>query len=79
MYLFVPRLLLGVIPTKQIQLALVHWCTIPACVYDVTGLMNIQGGLSRDYIRKCMGRFITQNCSLLILYTTIIYFLALQG
>ena len=63
MYLFVPGLLLGVIPTKQIEdglNSLVY--NFPLCLYDVTGLMNIQGGLSRDYIRKCMGRFITQNC-----------------
>ena len=62
MYLFVCGLLLGVIPTKQIGDGLNYWFTISHCVYDVTGLMNIQGGLSRDYIRKCMGRFITQNC-----------------
>ena len=55
MYLYEPGLLLGVIPTKQIVDGLISF------VYDVT-LMNIQGGLSRDYIRKCMGRFITQNC-----------------
>ena len=41
--------------------------------------MNIQGGLSRDYIRKCMGRFITQNCKLLILYTTTILLFGSSG
>ena len=61
MYLGDPGLLLGVIPTKQIGDGLYHWSTISHYVYEVT-LMNIQGGLSRDYIRKCMGRFITQIC-----------------
>ena len=42
--------------------ALIHWFTFPVCVFDVTGLMNIQGGLSRDYISRQMGRIITQNC-----------------
>ena len=34
--LSLPGFLPGVIPTKQMLVALIHWFTIPSCVYDVT-------------------------------------------
>ena len=61
MYSGEPGLLLGVIPTKQIGDGLISLVYNFPLFYEVT-LMNIQGGLSRDYKRKCMGRFIIQNC-----------------
>ena len=27
------------------EMALIHWFTTPTCIFNVTGLMNIQGGV----------------------------------
>ena len=57
-------------------MALIHWFTTSICVYDVTGLMNIQGGHSGGYISRQMGKIIVKIAKLS--YFTQLSFLVLQ-